>query len=225
MRLRKLIGTVLGLALLCSSFTVPTPAQAKPLTQELLQDIQPYLFQFVEPWQLLIVPSTLPKQSVPPVPGIRFAPPEPKAITTWGGKYLTFPGLPWRAEAVVNIALAKQGVPYVYGANPNQTYLTSADCSSFLVYIFRQIGIFLPRVSWSQLSIGRDITFDKALPGDILGFYGAGGAGGHVGLYIGNGFFIHAPQSGDVIRVARVADGPALWKVVRVIPELDRVPL
>lgn len=236
MMVRRKLLTVATCGALALTSHAYTPAQASPTllspfvsSQLLLPHLSPTLLSTaVSPEQLLLTP---PKLSVRRILPTRTAPSSPIRVTAAqkgipqrvrvkGIPYLRFPYLPWRAEAVVNIALAKQGVPYVYGASPDQETLTSADCSSFLVFVFRQVGIYLPRVSWDQLNSGREVTREHVLPGDLIGFYGEGGAGGHIGLYIGNNRFIHAPQSGDVIRVSNLNNGPQVWKFVRVIPEL-----
>ena len=95
---------------------------------------------------------------------------------------------------VVGEAYAQLGKPYVYaGAGPSVF-----DCSGLVQYCYKQQGIGVPHSSYAIANIGTSVSVSDLQPGDILGFRGWG----HVGIYIGNGQYIHAPQTGDVVRVA-----------------------
>jgi cell wall-associated NlpC family hydrolase len=96
---------------------------------------------------------------------------------------------------VVSIAMQYLGVPYVWGgASPS----TGFDCSGFVMYIFAQIGVSLPHHAASQYNYGVPVSRDQLAPGDLVFFDGLG----HVGIYIGNGQFIHAPHTGDVVKIS-----------------------
>ena len=95
------------------------------------------------------------------------------------------------------------GVPYVWGG----TTPSGFDCSGLTSYAYAAVGINIPRTSRQQYRVGAYIPPDRLdllQPGDLL-FFGYGGAASrihHVGMYIGGGLLIHAPQTGDVVRIA-----------------------
>lgn len=87
------------------------------------------------------------------------------------------------------------GVPYSYGGNSPRT---GFDCSGFVRFVWGHFGVQLPRVSYAQFDSGHRIGRRALRPGDLVFFDGAG----HVGLYIGNGHFIHAPHTGTRVSIA-----------------------
>jgi peptidoglycan DL-endopeptidase CwlO len=101
------------------------------------------------------------------------------------------------ATATSVIATAKQylGVPYVWGGSTPSGF----DCSGFTSYVFRSVGISLPRTSRDQQNVGTRISLSQVQPGDLV-FRGSPAY--HVGIYIGGGQYIHAPQTGDVVKIA-----------------------
>jgi cell wall-associated NlpC family hydrolase len=102
------------------------------------------------------------------------------------------------AQVAVDTALAQQGTPYVWaGAAPG-----GFDCSGLTQYAFQAAGIALPHSSRAQSTMGTPIAQADLQPGDLVFFYSPVS---HVGIYIGNGQMVHAPSSGDVVKVTDVA--------------------
>ncbi|MGB3302315.1 C40 family peptidase [Gordonia sp. (in: high G+C Gram-positive bacteria)] len=104
-----------------------------------------------------------------------------------------------RAEKALRAAESKIGSPYVYGAaGPN-----AFDCSGLTSWAFRQAGKTIPRDSYGQLGGGTPVAgLGNAKPGDILVFNG----GGHVGIYAGNGMFVHSSTEGVPVKKDRVKE-------------------
>lgn len=99
------------------------------------------------------------------------------------------------AARAANIALGFQGVKYVWGG----TTPSGFDCSGLVQYCFRQAGINLPRDTYGQIGVGTPVSRDQLQVGDLVFPHT-----GHVGIYVGNGQMVHAPHTGDYVRVAPV---------------------
>ncbi len=101
---------------------------------------------------------------------------------------------------VLETAAYYMGIPYVWaGDRPS----TGFDCSGFTQYVFGQHGVYLPHYSGFQAQMGLPVTPEEIMPGDLLAF---GCPVHHVGIYVGQGLFIHAPRTGDVIRVSHLSE-------------------
>ncbi|MCY6370241.1 NlpC/P60 family protein [Clostridium ganghwense] len=103
------------------------------------------------------------------------------------------------SSEVVSYAMKFQGTPYVWGANgPN-----SFDCSGYVKYVYAHFGVRLPRVSRDQARVGTYVSRSNLQPGDLV-FFGKGRIH-HVGMYVGNGCYIHAPRTGDVVKISSLS--------------------
>ena len=103
-----------------------------------------------------------------------------------------------RASQVVAIAMQYLGIPYVWGgASPSQGF----DCSGLVSYVYGQIGIYIPHHAASAYGYGVPVSYSELQPGDMVFFNGLG----HMGMYIGGGQFIHAPHTGDVVKISSLA--------------------
>ncbi|MBT2421399.1 C40 family peptidase [Streptomyces sp. ISL-22] len=106
-----------------------------------------------------------------------------------------------RAAAAISYASSKLGSPYVWGATGPDAF----DCSGLTQAAYRSAGISLPRTTYAQIDTGRRVSRSELLPGDLVFFYSSIS---HVGLYIGNGQMIHAPNPSAPVRVAPLDEMP-----------------
>ena len=112
-------------------------------------------------------------------------PDEPQEYVDMGGDWSG-------CTTVVEFARSRLGCPYVWGATGPDTF----DCSGLTQWCYAQAGISIPRNSEAQYVGGKKIPMSEVQPGDILW------KPGHVGIYIGNNMYIHAPHAGDVVKIS-----------------------
>ncbi len=94
--------------------------------------------------------------------------------------------------AAATLANEQIGKPYGFGGSGPERF----DCSGLVQWVYGNLGVSLPRISRSQASIGREVNSRETRPGDLLFFALKGGSIDHVGIYTGNGKFVHAPRFG-----------------------------
>jgi cell wall-associated NlpC family hydrolase len=131
-------------------------------------------------------PSAAPPPSPPSTPSSPPAPPPPASSGPVGTGH----------PEAATIAARYLGVPYRWGgASPS-----GFDCSGLVMYVYAQLGISLPHYTVAQYHIGVAVSRSELQPGDLVFFDGLG----HVGIYIGQNQFIHAPHTGDVVKVSSI---------------------
>ena len=140
---------------------------------------------------------TPPADPTPPLPGLTEL---PAPVPSLGrpakvAKHLAHAFHAPLGQRVVSFARHLIGVRYLYGgASPR----TGFDCSGFVRYVYGHFGVALAHSSFADLVRGHRVGRWELKPGDLVFFDG----GGHVGIYVGHGRFIHAPHSGSVVRIS-----------------------
>jgi murein DD-endopeptidase len=126
----------------------------------------------------------------------------PTAAHAWEGRpepwAQTDAATPTKGELAARFALGEVGVPYRWGG---ESPSTGFDCSGLVRWAYGQVGIDLPHSSYALYGEGRRVPGSNLVPGDILFFEGLG----HVGLYLGRGRMVHAPQTGRDVEVVRLS--------------------
>ena len=106
----------------------------------------------------------------------------------------------------VDLAKAQLGKMYQWGAEGPDRF----DCSGLTFFVYGRLGVNMPRVSSQQARIGSEVPRKSINPGDLLYFNTAGSSINHVGIYVGNSKFIHAPRKGMPVRTDSLNNG--WWK-------------
>ncbi|WP_233359048.1 C40 family peptidase [Thermomonospora amylolytica] len=106
-----------------------------------------------------------------------------------------------KAAQALRYAMSKLGKPYVWGAEGPNAF----DCSGLTMWAYKQVGINLPHYTGSQWNAGTHISRSQLQPGDLVFFHSDLH---HMGMYVGDGKFIHAPQTGDVVKISSLAGRP-----------------
>ena len=121
------------------------------------------------------------------------------------------------AGRIVELAQSALGVRYVYGG----ASMSGFDCSGLVYWSYRQIGISVPRVSSSYRNAGVSVSYDNMQPGDIIGIDHRPNDGitsiTHLGIYIGNGYMIHASSSNRKVVKVGVADYMAMARNYKIV--------
>jgi cell wall-associated NlpC family hydrolase len=106
-----------------------------------------------------------------------------------------------KATGALKAALSKLGRPYVWGADGPSTF----DCSGLTLWAYKQVGINLPHYTGSQWNAGTRVSRAELRPGDLVFFHADLH---HMGMYIGDGKMVHAPQTGDVVKIVPMEGRP-----------------
>lgn len=158
-----------------------------------------------------IATGTLPRRQrrAPAIEPPRFDPPSEGELITLGRDSGASADGARVAADVVRTALDVMGSPYTWGGTDANGY----DCSGLIQYAYGQHGIILPRISRDQVRMGRAVEprLEALRPGDLLGFSVEGDRVTHVGLYVGDGQFIHSASGGVKVSSLSAVDGDSQW--------------
>jgi cell wall-associated NlpC family hydrolase len=124
----------------------------------------------------------------------------------------SFTGGSGTVNNIINAARTLLGKPYVWGGTTNR----GVDCSGLIYYAFNAAGINMPRYRAIDYGtrVGTSVSASQARAGDLVYFDNPNSSTDHVGLYLGNGTFIEAPQSGDVVKISQIRAGAMFRRVL-----------
>lgn len=139
------------------------------------------------------------------------SPEERESLSSGGVTDFTLDPLPGSGAAggAAQAALSRQGSPYSWGAEGPGSF----DCSGLMLWAYRQAGVDLPHSSREQARMGSPVSRAQLQPGDLIAQYAPVS---HIGMYVGDGRYVHAPQGGDVVRVEEVP-----WEQVTAMRRVD----
>ncbi|MBA4864025.1 C40 family peptidase [Streptomyces sp. PSKA54] len=116
------------------------------------------------------------------------------------------------ARTAIRWAMGQLGTAYQWGGSCTDAHgpdpIGRCDCSSLMQQSYRAARVTLSRTTYTQVKEGKAVSVSAIAPGDLLFTEGTAAAPGHVGMYIGEGLVIHAPRTGDVVRIVTLAS----WK-------------
>ncbi|MFE6101324.1 C40 family peptidase [Streptomyces laurentii] len=119
---------------------------------------------------------------------------------------------PREAQTAIRWALGQLGTPYQWGGTCTDSHgrkpMGRCDCSSLMQQAYKAAGVTLTRTTYTQVKDGKAVSVDALRPGDLLFTEGRAAVPEHVGMAIGHGLVVHAPHTGDVVRIATLAS----WK-------------
>jgi cell wall-associated NlpC family hydrolase len=114
----------------------------------------------------------------------------------------TLPAPSTRGGQALGVARQYLGTPYRWGG---ESPATGFDCSGLMQYAYKQLGVDIPRVSQDQFRSGQQVPRESLQPGDLV-FFSKAGDVHHVGMYVGDGKFLHAPRTGDVVKISSLSE-------------------
>jgi cell wall-associated NlpC family hydrolase len=127
--------------------------------------------------------------------------PDAPASTDPQSEEVGAPTDPFVLERVALTARRMVGVPYHYGGNDPRGF----DCSGLVFYAYGEVGVLVPRTSREQLRASHTVDVEQGLPGDLV-FFRMSKRAWHVGIYLGDQRFVHAPSTGRAVVIQRVDD-------------------
>lgn len=133
-------------------------------------------------------------------PGVPSDPPPSSSIWARAARLLN-PRVPAKRVTALKVALTTMGTPYVWGGAGTGGF----DCSGLVQWAYRKAGILVPRTSRAQSVFGTPIARNDLRPGDLVFFYSPVH---HVGIYLGSGNVLPAPQTGDVVKISPLRNMP-----------------
>jgi murein DD-endopeptidase len=162
------------------------------------------------------VPVPIAEAAPPPPAAPPPAPPEPDSLASSsnippGAPATAAPSDHFVLERVAFTARTMLGVPYHYGGNDPRGF----DCSGLVLYAYGEAGVLVPRTSREQMRASHKITVEEALPGDLV-FFRTSKRAWHVGIYLGDQRFIHAPSTGRAVVIQRVDDEYYLRHLIQI---------
>jgi len=139
-----------------------------------------------------LLSAALASAATPPAPA---AQPVPQAVPP----VMIAP--PSKGALALAAAMTVRGTPYVWGGTTTRGF----DCSGLMLWSFKKAGFTLPRTSQAQSSVGQPVSRADLQPGDLVFFYSVVS---HVAIYVGNGMVLHAPDSGQVVKISPLSRMP-----------------
>lgn len=119
---------------------------------------------------------------------------------------------PREVQTAIRWALGQLGTPYQWGGTCTDSHggtaMARCDCSSLMQQAYKAAGVTLTRTTYTQVKEGKPVSVDALRPGDLIFTEGTAAVPEHVGMAIGQGLIVHAPRTGDVVRITTVA----AWK-------------
>lgn len=176
------------------------PADSSPAIYALEQDEHVHILGFVDGWYRVIQ-----EEAVGYIRSDEIALLEKPAANTDGIAWVVDENDPTAyspaGEQIAAYARQFLGYSYVYGGESPSGF----DCSGFVQYVYAQLGYTVHRTATAQLADGYNVPYDSLLPGDII-YFGYGSTASHVGIYLGNGEFIHAQSSATGVVITELSD-------------------
>ncbi|MGW3550417.1 C40 family peptidase [Streptomyces griseoincarnatus] len=119
---------------------------------------------------------------------------------------------PPKVQTAIRWALGQLGTPYQWGGSCTDSHgsdpMGRCDCSSLMKQSYKAAGVALTRTTYTQVKEGKPVSVDALQPGDLVFTEGTAKVPEHVGMVVGQGLIVHAPRTGDVVRLATLAS----WK-------------